>query len=105
MANVTFRRTGEASLARLESNVSETVNNLGLIPISNGRLIQNVVLKPAHDNVIAHGLDHSVRGFLVVAKTGPGDVYSPTRSNVPAKSQIVLRFDTGNAITVSLWVF
>lgn len=55
------------------------------------------------DKIIDHGLRRVPRGFVVLKKNAPGDIYESSTSNPRPDLQIILK--ATSAMTASIWVF
>lgn len=89
-------------LNRVQDNLARPIDQLLQVPILDGQLVEDVVLK-AGDNLVDHGLGRVLRGWIVVRQSAMSDLYDKQSTNPFPARQLAL--NSSNAATVSMWVF
>lgn len=84
---------------RFNREVATLARDLSRSPFSSGVMLENVELDVTETRV-PHLLGKTPRGYLVMAKTGPGDLWL---SQEPSSDYLYILADA--ALTVDLWVF
>ena len=82
---------------------SQTLDRLAQLPLNKGQTEAQGVKLSTNDTSVPHGLGRRPKGWFVVRKSGPGDVYEGSDPRDP-NSTINLRVSSGT-ITVSLIFF
>lgn len=86
----------------VQANVGSVVNQLSQSGITDSVFRENVSIE-TNDTVVNHGLGRPPRGWIVVDKTGVGDVYRSS-SNNPAPNQTMI-LKASEEVTASFMFF
>lgn len=78
------------------------LNPLLANPMNNGQMLNNVVLKSG-DNVINHGLGHTLQGYLIILNNAAVTFYDKQATN--SMPDLTLVLVASGAATISLYVF
>lgn len=90
-------------LTQVQDNVDLVFNQLQISPFQNGVFVVVGLSAGGVDNVVNHGLEREVQGWIVVDKNAQADIWlSPTTNNLKTK-QILLRASA--IVTVKLYIF
>ncbi len=71
-------------------------------PLTNGSLLEGVVVASG-DNVINHGLQRPLQGYLVIMNSAAVTFYDKQATN--QRPQLTLILNASGAATISLYVF
>ena len=95
---------GDTETARLQDNVQAALDDVAAVTILGGRQIEDVALVTGgEDNVVNHGLERPLQGYMVVRKDTETTIWDTQGSNPTQSKTLTLR--CGADCTVSLWVF
>lgn len=92
-------------LLQVQENVKRVLSEIafGERPHLSSVLFEDVELTAAGPNNILHKLDREWRGWTLVRKQGPGDVYEDTASTEDKTTTLAL--STSADVTISLVIF
>lgn len=95
--------TADRVLAQIQDNVQKVLSAIAhACPLLDGTLLVNVVVGTT-DTMVGHALNRVPLGYLVVGRSGAGEVFTSSSANPVPKSLLVLKASA--PVTVSLWVF
>jgi hypothetical protein len=90
-------------LTQVQDNVDLSISQIQGSPFVNGSFVVVTLSAAGSDNLINHGLDRNIQGWVVVNKNANADVWeSSTVNNFPSK-QIILKASA--TVTVKLYFF
>lgn len=93
-------RVDDVDLQRVQDRLHAGVEVLRTIPLLDGVLLKAQVIATTATN-IGHGLGRAPLGWIVVSKTGLGDIYE----NQANRTDRFLSLQSSVAVTADLWVF
>lgn len=90
----------DSDLERVQNNIAKVVDSISEIQILDGLFIKNVTLTPSSVNRVAHKLNRTPQGWIVIRRSSSGNVWDNT---APDRTYLYLN---ASAVTeISLWVF
>ena len=89
-------------LTQVQDNVDLAISRLSNTDFQNGNF-KTITLLSGIDNVIDHGLDREVQGWVVVDKNASADIWRPSAMNTWPKLQIILR--ASSTVTAKIYFF
>jgi len=93
-------------LESLTRYLADPIDQLLQLPITNGRLLQDIALVPAVPVRVEHKLEREYLGWIVVRRDASATVFESTAAAVtPALPDQFINLDTSTNVTISLWVF
>lgn len=95
-------QTADQSLQLMQSNWATQLNPLLRNPLSNGQVLQSVVLASG-DNTINHKLGRKLQGWCIVRQRASASIYDKQDSNLFPELTLVL--NASAAVTVDIYVF
>ena len=96
-------KSDDELLTRLQDNIQTALSELGNIPLMGGRLVLDVALTTGGDNVVNHGLDRPLTGWIAVRNSAQSTLWDTQGANPTPSRTLTLR--TSATCTVNLWVF
>lgn len=93
----------EPSVSRFQEHVSESFGNVEDKDIIDGRLIASYNLITGVANMVPHGLQRTLLGYIVVRQSVDCRIWDDELTNTMGETFVNLR--TSANVTVSLWVF
>jgi len=96
--------TNTPDVQRVENSLVNTFQSIITNPLLNSPTLKKaVVLTSGVDNVVDHGLNRSVTGWIIVDKNASADIYQSTTENTMPTTSIML--NTTNTVTVTILFF
>jgi len=92
----------DPELQRIQDSVSLSLDSVGTSLLINANLVQDVVFVSGVDTYVNHTLPQAPRGFFVVMKTFPLDIYL---SSTPSPNPNIIVLKSNASATVSLVFF
>lgn len=94
--------TDDKDFGLMQTRWASEINPLLLSPFLQGRLIQNVSLSTG-DNVVNHGLNRKLQGWVLVRQRAAATIYDKQDLNqIP---NLTLTLNTSANVSVDLYVF
>jgi hypothetical protein len=98
MVNLSPKLPWEMANPKWASDLNPVLAN----PMLYGNLIPGVMLKSG-DNVVNHGLQRKVKGYLILMNSAPVTFYDKQTSN--QRPELTLTLNASGPTTVTLYVF
>jgi len=96
--------TNHPDLQRVENSLIASFQSIITNPLLNSPTLKKaVVLTSGVDNIVDHGLNRPINGWIIVNKNASADIYQSTTVNTIPTSSVILR--TTNTATVSILFF
>lgn len=89
-------------LNQFQENVASSIDNIGLSPIIDGFVLKDVRLISG-DNNIAHKLDRTLIGWVIIKKNAAATIYD--KQDLVLRKELFLRLNSDINVTVDIWVF
>lgn len=105
MALPVFKRvkSQDRIVNQIQDNVEQVLSPLLRALISDGRLIENILIETGTPKSINHGLGRKLRGWMVTSKNSNADIWDSQSTNKLSSKTLILN-SSANVI-ISLWVF
>ncbi len=94
--------TESRDLNQVQNNLATAINPLLNNPLLNGTFLTNVSLGIG-TNVIKHGLNRTLQGWIITLNSGASTFYDLQSSN--PTPQLTLELVSSAAVTVNIYVF
>jgi hypothetical protein len=96
--------TNNTDIQRVENSLISTLQSIITNPLLNSPTLKKaVVLTTGIDNVVDHGLNRPVTGWIIVDKNASADIYQSTTINTMPTTSIIL--NTTSTVTVTILFF
>jgi hypothetical protein len=96
--------TNIPDVQRVENSLISTLQSIITNPLLNSPTLKKaVVLTTGVDNVVDHGLNRPVTGWIIVDKNTSADIYQSTTINTMPTTSIIL--NTTSTVTVTILFF
>jgi hypothetical protein len=96
--------TNIPDVQRVENSLISTLQSIITNPLLNSPTLKKaVVLTTGVDNVVDHGLNRPVTGWIIVDKNASADIYQSTTINTMPTTSIIL--NTTSTVTVTILFF
>jgi hypothetical protein len=96
--------SSNADIQRVENSLISTLQSIIPNPLLNSPTLKKaVVLTSGVDNVVDHGLNRPVTGWIVVDKNATADIYKSATTNTMPTTSIIL--NTTSTVTVTILFF
>jgi hypothetical protein len=96
--------TNNTDIQRVENSLISTLQSIITNPLLNSPTLKKaVVLTTGVDNVVDHGLNRPVTGWIIVDKNASADIYQSTTINTMPTTSIIL--NTTSTVTVTILFF
>lgn len=89
-------------LTQVQDNIDLAISRLSGSQFQNGTF-KTVTLLTGIDNVIDHGLDRQIQGWIVVDKNGQADIWQSSSMNTWSKLQVILKSSAN--VTAKIYFF
>ena len=96
---------GNRDVTQTQSNVNTAVKQIANSPIIDGVIIKDVEFVGTVDTVVNHKLGREPIGYIIIGGTGEGIVSESTTTNNNRDKYLLLKKDTANTVTITLWIF
>lgn len=101
MSPFSILKTGQDLLERIQQNIANALNPLLAIPLVDGNLISQYVLKAGSVNLVPHGLGRKPKLWFVAGQNGNNTVWETPSLTT---TQFLALNTTPSTQTVNLWV-
>jgi hypothetical protein len=96
--------TNHPDLQRVENSLIATIQSVITNPLLNSPTLKKaIVLTSGVDNVVDHGLNRPVTGWIIVDKNTTADIYKSVTTNTMPTTSIIL--NTTSTVTVTILFF
>jgi hypothetical protein len=96
--------TNNTDIQRVENSLISTLQSIITNPLLNSPTLKKaVVLTTGVDNVVDHGLNRPVTGWIIVDKNASADIYKSATINTMPTTSIIL--NTTSTVTVTILFF
>lgn len=102
MRSIGLVQTDDRKVNQLQQNLKQALDPLLQNPLLNGYIISDIDLATG-DNIISHGLNRPLQGWVQVLADAGVTLYDKQSENTTPSSTLVL--NSSGAATVSLYVF
>lgn len=96
--------SNNTDIQRVENSLVSTLQSIITNPLLNSPTLKKaVVLTSGVDNVVDHGLNRPVTGWIIVDKNVSADIYKSSTENTMPTTSIIL--NTTSTVTVTILFF
>lgn len=96
--------SNNVDIQRVENSLISTLQSIITNPLLNSPTLKKaVVLTFGVDNVVDHGLNRLVTGWIIVDKNASADIYQSATTNTMPSTSIIL--NTTSTVTVNILFF
>jgi hypothetical protein len=96
--------SNNADIQRVENSLVSTLQSIITNPLLNTPTLKKaIVLTSGVDNVVDHGLNRPVTGWIIVDKNATADIYKSATTNTMPTTSIIL--NTTSTVTVTILFF
>lgn len=102
MRSIAIVQTDDRNVNQLQQNLKQALDPFLKAALLQGYILSDVALSSG-DNIIRHGLDRKLQGYITVLANAAATIYDKQSENTSPETTLIL--NASAPVTVSLYVF